>query len=260
MVSGLWTPGATLRSEERPIGFGCGRAVRGQTLPIKGVADRRLCLLVVLLVVLTTRLGGAQGAAFSYAIPPDFLNLSPGAPAENFARASEALVQRSRGFAQYAAILKDDQVAAELTVLVGAGRGTAMDSVNAILAKVSKQEGFRELGREQLVLQGVTCAKLEFSATVRGVRLQKVMYVLPLGEQSAWVALEARSEDLPHYRASFEASMAGVRGLQQARDSDPRSNTAWLGSLLMAMGAGAALRKVFVRSSKTKRQRRSSPS
>jgi hypothetical protein len=47
------------------------------------------------------------------------------------------------------------------------------------------------------------------------------------------------------------SDMAGVRGLQQARDSDPRSNTAWVGGLLMAMGAGAALRKVFVRSSKT---------
>jgi len=134
-------------------------------MPITEVGNRRLCFLVVLLAVFTTRLSGARDAALSYAIPPDFLNLSPGAPAENFARASEALVQRSRGFAQYAVILKDDQIAAELTVSVDAGSGTAMDAVNAITAKVSKQEDFRELGREQLVLDGVTCARFEFSAT-----------------------------------------------------------------------------------------------
>jgi hypothetical protein len=233
-------------------------ALIDQTLPISVVTNRRLCLILALLVVLAARLAGARGAAFSYALPPDFLNLSPGAPSENFSRASEALVQRSRRFAQYAVILKDDQVVAELTVSVDAGNGTAMDSVDAITAKLSKQDGFRELERELLVLQGVTCAKLEFSALVRGVRLQKVIYVLPLGEQRAWVALEARAEDLPQYRASFEASVTSVRGLQQARDSDPRSNTAWVGGLLMAMGAGAALRKVFRRSSKTKPRRRSS--
>jgi len=86
------------------------------------------------------------------------------------------------------------------------------------------------------------------------------LYVLPLGEQSAWVALEARSEDIAQYRASFEASLASVGGLHEARDSDPRSNAAWLGSILMAMGAGAGLRKIFARSSKAKRRRRPSAS
>jgi len=85
-----------------------------------------------------------------------------------------------------------------------------------------------------------------------------MMYVLPLAEQSAWIALEARADDLPHYRASFEASVAGVRGLREARNSDPSSNTAWFGGVLMMLGAGAALRRVFARSSKTKRRRRSS--
>ncbi len=230
-----------------------------RSLPVRAVADRRLCLLVVLLGVFVARLSGAQGAAFSYAIPPDFLNLSPGATAENLARVPEALVQRSRRFAQYAVILTDDQLVAELTVSVDAGNGTAMDSVDAITAKASKQEGFRELAREQLILQDVTCAKLEFSTVFRGVRLQKIVYVLPLGEQRAWISLEASSEDLSRYRASFEASIAGVRGLQVARDSDPRSNTAWLGGFLLMAGAGAALRQFFTRSSKTKRRRRSSP-
>ena len=150
-------------------------AERDQGFLIREHVNRWLCVLAMLLVVCTTMLGEAQAAAFSYSIPPDFLNLSPGAPAENFAGVSEALRQRSHGFAQYAVIVKDDQVVAELTVSVGAASGAPMESVDAIVAKVSKQEGFRELGREQLVLQRVTCAKLEFSAISKGARLQKVL-------------------------------------------------------------------------------------
>jgi hypothetical protein len=206
-----------------------------------------LWVVAVLLVVCTTRNGGAREELFSYAVPPDFLNLSPGAAPENFARVSEELVQRSHAFKQFAVVFQDERIAAELTVSVGASHGSALRGVEAIIAKVSKQEDFRELKRESFVLQGVGCARFEFSATVSGIRLQKLIYVLPTGDQTAWVMLEARADDFARYRQSFEASFASVRGLHEARESDPSASAAWLGAVLSCMGVGALLKKAIRR-------------
>ena len=115
---------------------------------------------------------------------------------------------------------------------------------------------FRGLHRELFVLQGVDCASVEFAATAHGVAMQKLVYILPLGTQRAWVTLEARAADFEQYRASFEASIASARGLHEASDSDPGSNTATLGALLMAGGIGVVIAKAFSASKKRRRKAR----
>jgi hypothetical protein len=168
---------------------------------------------------------------------------------------SPALVKRSKQFEGYAVALENDKLVAEFTVFVGESGGSASDALESIAALAVKQSAgkARILTKSLVEMQGVKCAQLEFVGPMNGRDVQKLLYVMPVGDKRALIALEAPPEQFSKFRPAFQASVASVRGLQ----APSGANTALIGAVLALGVVGVWVGQFLVRSRKAKRRRSS---
>ena len=182
-----------------------------------GSYGRRLASVVVLIasaLMLVVSTASAQG--LKYRVPEGLLNLSPGAPAENFAKVPAPIAEQARAFHGYAVALKDGQplvtFAVELTKSDANIPRLADEIVKAVRGR-KDVENPRIVAHEKVMIAGFECAKVEYVVTVAGREFTKLFYILPVGPERAMMMLDGTSADVAAVRAQFESSVKSVSGL-----------------------------------------------
>jgi hypothetical protein len=193
-------------------------------------------LIAATLLLSVPRLAGA--AEFRYSMPTGFTHISRYAPAANLHGLPPEMLKQARAYTQSGALFEDGVPVAAVMVTVEEGTRAIDESVDGVVKVASQRSGFRLLTKELVTIQGVTCGKVEFVTRAQDLEIQKLTYLLPLGSERAWVALEAEPARFTEVRPQFEASIAAVSGLRPA--SDPSANAA-IGTLALAALVGAGL-------------------
>ena len=203
-------------------------------------------LIAAALLLLATT-GWADG--FKYRIPEGFTDLSPGAPAENFAKVPAAVAEQARQFRGSAVFLKDGEPPVAFFVMVKKGYASVGELADEIAEAVPKRTDVtnpRVVANEKVSIGGFECAKIEYVVTAQGLEFTKLFYILPVGPERAMMSLDGPSEALAKARPAFEASVKGVSGLAHPSGSRPLGEWGVIaGAILLA---GAVLMQILKRS------------
>ncbi len=155
---------------------------------------------------------------FTFQIPPGWLNLSPGAPPENFRGLPPQVVEQARGVPFLAMDVAGgaDGFAENVNlVLVGCPAGGYSQKTMEALARHPelKQQGMTIREASTLQVGGLTAGRLLTEMSSGGVRVWQAQYHLPGGTRCAILTYSSTPEAFARYLPTFEAAARATTGL-----------------------------------------------
>ncbi|MFZ5784813.1 MAG: hypothetical protein ACOY3Y_00090 [Acidobacteriota bacterium] len=201
--------------------------------------------LLALLLAAPARGETVTASPFRFELPAGWLNLSRGAPPENFRGLPQAVIERARATAVTALDVAGagDGFAENLNVVITRCPGRFDD---ALLEKIVA-EAPRSIAREapgasfQLVERGVTsiggvnAGRLVYDLTLGAQKLRQLQLHLPSGRLCAIATYTATPETFARYLPIFEASARATGGLAEPPEEG------FLARILRSAGRGALI-------------------
>jgi hypothetical protein len=205
---------------------------------------------VLTLLAGSVALAQSSPGGLHYSIPPGWLDLSPGAPAANFARVPKEVVDQARNPRYLAMAIDMDHAkngfAANLNVVHSPCPGPLKaDSLPAAAHAI--QEAGRAAGtdlhvvsHEIVTIGGVAAARFLDEMTLPPHKLRQYAYLIPNGQDCAVVTYTATQERWGEYRPVFEAAALATGGVRALPESERLARS--LGQLTgFCAGAGAVV-------------------
>jgi hypothetical protein len=184
--------------------------------------------LLTMLAMLPTA-AAAQVGGLTFQVPAGWTDLSPGAPAENFAKAP----------AEFAARAKQSASGFVAVDLEQASRGVFADNVNTALESfsgpisektlASAVESMKALGQtypgasyrptEQslVTIDGVVAGRMVGETTMGGTVLKQVAYLLPAKDVTVVLTFSTIPDRFANVEPVFSAAAQGTKGLVKRR-------------------------------------------
>ncbi len=183
---------------------------------------------------------------FSFELPPGWLNLSPGAPPENFRGLPQAVIERARATAVTALDIAGagDGFAENLNVVIARCPGRFNDALmEKIVAEAPKSiareapgASFQLVERGVTPIAGVNAGRLVYDLTLGAQKLRQLQLHLPAGRVCAIATYTATPETFARYLPVFEASARATRGL-----AEPPEAEGFFARILRSAGRGALI-------------------
>lgn len=180
---------------------------------------RTLSLALVLLCL------PAVARAFTFQVPPGWVDLSPGAPPKNFERLPPAVAAELRQ-GRYAAIAMDldhaaDGFAENFNALVEPGvepiTQPLLDQIAASMGseirRQAKDATLKVLERGTVSLHGITCGRMVSDVQMGAMHMRQLVYLLPGEGNHAIVTYSATPATFAQYTPVFTAAIEATQGI-----------------------------------------------
>lgn len=189
-------------------------------------------------------------AAWQFAVPDGWTDLSPGQPVPKEIPEALATMVHSGTYAAYAIDMKgsEDGFAENLNAVVNhrplvADETTLKQYVGELPAQAAREvPGARVTVSEKSVqpIGGVPSLRVVADITAPGVTMRTLQYVIPGGEETVLLTYSATPETFDRYLPTFEAAAQKTQGAAAA------PMAAQIGSKLLATGVSASdWKKIF---------------
>jgi hypothetical protein len=182
--------------------------------------------------------------AFQFQVPPGWVDLSPGAPQENFSRLPPQVVKQIRegNFAFYAADIDHATDGFMENVNASVDHGTEpvtqklVDEMAAHMgdevAKQAPDVKLTVLEKNVVDLRGVPAGRLVIELS-GAMRTKQVQYLLPGVDGHAVLTYSTTPEDFARYQPIFDAAAIATGGVAEPPSSLSKiGRSAWRGALI----------------------------
>jgi hypothetical protein len=210
---------------------------------------------------------GLSGSAhaFTFQVPPGWVDLSPGTPPESFAKLPPSLVKQIQAgnFVFYAADVAhaDDGFMENVNASTfPGGEKITKKLLDTLMAQIGDDLTRNIPGAKLTVLEtrlveigGVTCGRIVALLDGPGVHAKQIQYVLPGEHEAAIVTYTTVPEKFREYEPVFDAAAALTRGITEPRGV---AEAAGRGALIGGISGGVAVLLVGLFATLRKRRAR----
>jgi len=193
----------------------------------------------------------AHASSFHFAVPPGWIDLSPGAPPGNMAKVPPALAKQieAGNFVFYAADVAhaDDGFMENVnaTRVPGSPRTITTALLDGMMAQMGDEVARQMPGARIDVVEkrlveigGVTCGRVVALMKGPGLLAKQVQFVLPGDGEAAVVTYSTTPEKFAEYEPVFDRAVAATTGLVEPRSI---AGAAGRGAIIGGIAGGAAV-------------------
>ena len=208
---------------------------------------------LALVLALALAPSAARASSFRFKVPAGWVDLSPGAPPENFKPISPEMLAQVKG--QHAAFFAADIAHGEkflVNVNAIVDHGTSpvteelLQQIGGELSEGMRKQGAgfegRMLEHRVIDIHGVICGRYVNELKIGGLPVRQVGYLLPGHDEHAIVTYSASPEQFPQYEKIFDAAAQETAGLAEPESGGSQIfKRAGRGALFGGIAGGVAV-------------------
>lgn len=188
-------------------------------------------------------LTASAGTDLKFKIPDGWVDLSPGAPAENFSKVPAAVAQSARDPAVVAFAMDIDHPqdgfamnfnardVGPVPPIDEAAVKTLADTIGAQASKELPGCEYRVLSHRTAPIQGVTCGRFESELVMKGLTIRQLAYLLTDGKRGVVVTYSASPKQFEANLGVLDSAAQATRGI--------KAMPSRFGNILQGAGWGA---------------------